>query len=401
MSTPAAVSQDDIRRHNTSRLLRLLHQQGATSRSELAALTGLNRSTVKALTAELVAARLVRERAPVGRGVAGRPSIVVEPESVHTYSLALDIGVDHLIAARVGLGGVVLDRRELRQARAGHDVRRTVERVHRLLTAMLASAPPDAVCIGLGAGVAGVVSADDGTVRFAPNLGWVDVPLGQMLAERLEGRFPVTVGNDGDAGALAEHSRGAAAGFSDVIYISGEVGVGGGVIIGGRPFRGAGGFAGEIGHMTVNSRGRRCRCGRRGCWETEIGQMAVLEATGAAPDAALADVLAAYEAGDRRTVSGLRQVGRSVGTGAVNLVNLFNPQIIVFGGQTRGVFTATEPIVREVLTTALAAPREQVTLRVAALGPDSTLIGAAELAFDAFLTDPLRASSVRSDASHA
>jgi predicted NBD/HSP70 family sugar kinase len=263
---------------------------------------------------------------------------------------------------------------------------------------MFDSAPADAVCIGMGVGVAGVVGADDGSVRFAPNLGWEDVPLGRLLGERLEHRVPVTVGNDGDAGALAEHSRGAARGHSHVIYVSGEVGVGGGVIIDGRPLRGFGGYAGEIGHMTVNARGRLCHCGRRGCWETEIGQLAVLAATGAPADAALSDVLAAYAAGDRKTVAALRRVGRWVGVGIVNLVNVFNPEVVVFGGQTRGVFAATEPVVLEVLALALAAPRAQVTLKVAALGPDSTLIGAAELAFDAFLTDPLRGVPVRSAA---
>jgi predicted NBD/HSP70 family sugar kinase len=396
MTTSAAVSQDDVRRHNVSRLLGLLHLRGATSRSRLTALTGLNRSTVRALTTDLVDARLVRESAPVGRGAAGRPSIVVEPESLHTFALALDVGVDHLIAARVGLGGVVLDRRELREAHPSNDVQRTVERVHRLVTAMLSRAPDDAVCVGVGLGVSGLVGSQDGSVRFAPNLGWRDVPFGQMLSDRLGGTLPVAVGNDGDLGALAEHVRGAAAGLSSIIYISGEVGVGGGIILGGRPLLGAGGYAGEIGHMTVNPRGRVCRCGARGCWETEVGEEAVLLATGAGPEGTLADVLAAFDKGDRSTTAGMRRVGRWMGLGVANLVNIFNPEMIVFGGTTRGVFAATEPIVREVLSTALAAPREQVRLQLAALGADSTMLGAAELAFAPLLHDPLGAMASRS-----
>src|SRR5450432_147258 len=111
MNRQAAVSQDDVRRHNLGRLLRLLHVRGATSRARLTALTGLNRSTVGALTTELVDAGLVRESTPPGRGRAGRPSIVVEPESERTFTLAIDLGVEHVIAARIGLGGVVYDRR--------------------------------------------------------------------------------------------------------------------------------------------------------------------------------------------------------------------------------------------------------------------------------------------------
>src|SRR6185295_9773518 len=111
------------------------------------------------------------------------------------------------------------DRREIRHREGQHNLAKTVASIHRLLESMLASAPKNSTCVGVGVGIAGVV-------RFAPNLRWVDVPLGSMLSERLSDRLPVVVGNDGDVGALAEHVRGAAAGMSDVIYISGEVGVG-------------------------------------------------------------------------------------------------------------------------------------------------------------------------------
>ncbi|MGZ4631319.1 MAG: ROK family protein [Actinomycetes bacterium] len=400
MTTPAAT-QDELRRHNIGRLLRLLHVRGATSRSRLTTLTGLNRSTVRALTADLVEAGLVRETTPVGRGRAGRPSIVVEPVSTRTYALALDIGVEHLIAARIGLGGVVLDRREIRRPQVDHDVAKTLQRMESLVEQMLASAPALSTCVGVGIGVSGVVGGRDGVVRFAPNLGWEDVPLGRMLSEHLGGRLPVTVGNDGDLGALAEHVRGAAAGLSDVIYISGEVGVGGGIITGGRPLVGAGGYGGEIGHMCVNPRGRLCRCGRRGCWETEVGEEAVLLATGAPAAAELADVLAAHAAGDRRTVAGMRQVGQWMGLGVVNLVNMFNPEMIIFGGSTRVVFALTEEQTREALATALAAPREQVRLEVAALGSDSTVVGAAELAFAPLLDNPLTTTAATPVPMHA
>jgi predicted NBD/HSP70 family sugar kinase len=392
MSRQAAASQDDVRRHNLGRLLRLLHVRGATSRARLTALTGLNRSTVGVLTNELVDAGLVRETTPVGRGRAGRPSIVVEPESARTFTLAIDLGVEHVIAARIGLGGVVFDRREIRHPASQNDVDKTVASLHTLLKSMLASAPKNSTCVGLGVGIAGVVGVDDNVVRFAPNLRWVDVPLGSMLSERLGGRLPVVVGNDGDVGALAEHVRGAAQGMSDVIYISGEVGVGGGIIIGGLPLLGAGGYAGEIGHMSVNPiNGRLCRCGRRGCWETEIGEEAVLLATGTPAGRDLADVLAAHAAGDPRVVEGMHHVGQWLGVGVANLVNVFNPEMIVFGGATRGIFAATEAPTREALRSALTAPRDQVRLEIAALGADSTVIGAGELAFAPLLENPMTA----------
>lgn len=387
--TSVPASLDDVRRRNLGALLRLLHVRGATSRADLTVLTGLNRSTVKTLTEDLVGARLACQSAPVGRGGAGRPSITVEPESDRVYVMALDIGVAHLTAVRIGLGGVVLDRRNLRQSSGDYTVRRTLTRVAGLVRALQAGAPPEARCVGVGVGVCGTVSDDDGAVRFAPNLGWVDVPLRSMLADRLETRLPILVGNDGDLGARAEHLRGVARGLSDVVYVAGEVGIGGGIIVGGRAMRGTGGYGGEIGHMVVDPRGPVCRCGRRGCWETLISDEAVLAATGAPAGASLADVLSAYAAGEKWPRAGLRRVGRALGTGVANLVNVFNPQLIVFGGAIRHVFTVTEPIVREALVGVLAAPAEQVRLAAAGLGDDSVAVGAAELAFAPLLDDPL------------
>jgi predicted NBD/HSP70 family sugar kinase len=393
LTAPAArhlpASQDDVRRHNLGRLLSLLHVRGATSRADLTALTGLNRSTVKALTADLVEAGLAVESAPVGRGGAGRPSITVEPASDHVYVLSVDLGVERLTAVRVGLGGVVLDRRSLRQTPREFPVPRTLTRLSGLLRALLDGAPADGVCVGIGVGVCGVVSAEDGTVRFAPNLGWVDVPLRDLIGEVLDTRLPIDLGNDGDVGALAEHLRGAGRGVSDMVFVAGEVGIGGGVIVGGRPFRGAGGYAGEVGHMSVDPKGRICRCGRRGCWETEISDEAVLLATKAPKGASLEQVLTAYATGERWAQPGLRRVGRSLGAGVANLVNIFNPELIVFGGAVRHIFSATEPLVREALAGALAAPGEGVRLAVAGLADDSVVVGAAELAFEPLLEDPL------------
>jgi predicted NBD/HSP70 family sugar kinase len=389
MPASNAATMDEVRRHNLGRLLRLLHVHGAMSRATLTLLTGLNRSTVGALTTDLVNAGLLRESEPVGgRGGAGRPSIVVEPDPRQAFAVAIDLGVKHLTVARVGLGGTVLDRRQIRQPTIHHDLHQTLPIIEELSTQMLSAAPPGAVCVGVGVGVCGMVGREDGSVRCGLNVGWHDVPLGRLLADRLGG-LQVTVGNDGDLGALGEHMRGAAAGLSDIIYVSGEIGVGGGIIAGGHPLHGVGGYGGEIGHMCVNPRGRLCRCGRRGCWETEIGAEAVLESVGAAPDTDLETVIAAHAAGDRRTAAGLRRVGHWMGVGVVNLVHIFNPEIIVFGGETRAVFSATKPIVHQALATALAAPREQLRLAAAALGADSALIGAAETAFAPLLNNPL------------
>jgi predicted NBD/HSP70 family sugar kinase len=205
-------------------------------------------------------------------------------------------------------------------------------------------------------------------------------------------RAKIAVANDADLGALAENVRGAASGSTDAVYLTGEVGVGAGIIVGGKPLRGAGGYGGEIGHTVVNPAGRLCRCGARGCWETEIGEKAILDAAGHpdGPRSTVSAVVAAAAGGDPRALAAMRHVGEWLAIGVGNVVNIFNPEVVIFGGLLRDVFPAVEQQLRTTLaTTGLAAPREQVRLVTPGLGPDSTLVGAAELAFEPLLFDPV------------
>jgi predicted NBD/HSP70 family sugar kinase len=384
----AGATQDEVRRHNLAALVRFLHEHGSTSRSELVSHTGLNRSTVGGLLADLVSVGLVRETEPVGKGV-GRPSFGVEPVHDRAYVLAIDLRVDRTIAALVGFGGVVLERRQQRYRTGQPREERILAQLVDVCTDLLASAPPGAVQVGVGVGVPGLVRQPDGLVRFAPNLGWVDVPLGEHLAEALGVSTPVVVGNDSDLGAVAERLRGSAIGAANVVYLSGQVGVGGGIVIDGRLLMGSQGYGGEVGHMRVNPRGRACRCGAIGCWETEIGEPAVRLAAGVGDAVAVSEIVARAAAGDKAARRGLKSVGTWLGVGVANLVNIFNPDVVVFGGSLREILPVTRDRVEAALAFALTAPGEHVHLVLPALGDDSTLLGAAESAFAPLLDDPV------------
>ena len=384
----AGATQDEVRRHKLAALVRFLHDHGSTSRSELVSHTGLNRSTVGGLIADLVAVDLVRETEPVGRGV-GRPSFGVEPVHDRAYVLAIDLRVDRTIAALVGFGGVVLQRREQRYRRAGQREEKILAQLVEVCHELLMEAPKGAVQVGVGVGVPGLVRQPDGLVRFAPNLGWVDVPLGEHLAAALDVTTPIVVGNDSDLGAIAERLRGSAVGAANVIYLSGQVGVGGGIMVDGKLLMGAQGYAGEVGHMRINPQGRGCRCGAVGCWETEIGEPAVRLATGASESTSVADIVADAVAGNAAAMRGLVAVGSWLGIGVVNLVNIFNPDVVVFGGTLREILPVVRDGVQAELSGSLTAPGDHVVLALPALGDDSTLLGAAESAFAPLLDDPL------------
>ncbi len=387
MTSLAGATQDEVRRSNLSTVLRLLHLGGAQSRSHLTAVTGLNRSTVGDLVSALAALGLVRERAGDVRGV-GRPSLVVEPVPSSVAVLALDLRVERTVAALVGLGGQVFVRAERRLGGADRDA--LMDEVVQACREVLDALPPGASLVGVCAGVPGVVRATDGLVRFAPNLGWTDVSLGDFLRDRVgAGRGDVCVRNDADLGVLAEHLRGSARDSRTVVYLAGDIGVGGGVFVDGRPLVGAGGYGGEVGHMRINPGGHTCRCGARGCWETEIGYAALARAAGGASSGGIAGLLEAVDRGDPAVVEAFQTVADWLGMGLVNLVNMLNPESIVLGGHLGAVYAVAGDRVLAQLHGALPAARDLVRITSSELGGDATLVGASEVAFGLLLDDPV------------
>jgi predicted NBD/HSP70 family sugar kinase len=239
---------------------------------------------------------------------------------------------------------------------------------------------------GVGVSVPGVVRRADGLVHNAPNLHWTDVPLGQWLRHAL--RLPVSVANDAELGALAEHLRGIARDAADLVYLSADVGVGGGVISGGTVLRGTGGYVGEFGHMVVRPGGRPCYCGTRGCWETEVGEHALARALGMPEDSARGSIVAELRSLPTPVVlQRLSEFTEWLTIGITNLVNLLGPELVVLGD----LFTALPQPVVDALTTEVTqrslVSRAIGTTRivVSPLGADAKLIGAAELAFEPVL----------------
>jgi predicted NBD/HSP70 family sugar kinase len=382
---------ETVRRANLSAIVRGLHERGPLSRSDLVAATGLTRSAIRSLVGELASAGFVTEDGAVRLGTPGRPSPLVRivPESATV--LALEVLVDSIAAAVVGLGGSRLAQVRLHRPR----LQLSVDDVIADLAALAADlrARTETPVLGVGVAVAGVVRRSDGLVSMGPNLGWVDVPLGARLERALGIAAPIAVINDADAGVLAEHRRGAAAGVDDVLFVSGEVGVGGGALVGGRPLTGVAGFAGEIGHMPVNPAGSACRCGSVGCWETEVGERVLLARAGYRPDAGRVGVdalLRGAEAGVPGVLAALDETGSWLALGLGGLVNILNPRLIVLGGLHGRIYPYVRNRVEEDLARhSLAGPRASVTVVPAALAADAPLVGAAELAFEPLLTDPL------------
>ncbi|WP_328614877.1 ROK family protein [Amycolatopsis sp. NBC_00355] len=386
VSSSPVARPDEVRRHNRTTLLRLLHVGGPSTRATLAAELGLNRSTIKTLVDGLAEAGVVEEKVPrPGRG-AGRPSLLVLPQPHAAVVLAVDLQVEHVAIALVGLGGQILGRNSW-------NLRGRMNRPEEVITHVIESTAVlagdlDVTPVAVGVSVPGVVRRADGYVHEAPNLRWTDVALGERLRGVLQ--IPILVGNDAELGAVAEHLRGAARGSSDMVYISADVGVGGGVIAEGAALRGGAGYVGEIGHMVIRPGGRACYCGSSGCWETEVGEAALCRALGLAEDTPRGAILFELRELGRdpeAALTRLAEFAEWLTLGLINVVNLLGPQLVILGDL---LTVLPEAVLRhvgsEVRRRSLVSRAVGGTRIVSsALGADVKLLGAAEVAFEVVL----------------
>ncbi|GAA1965843.1 ROK family transcriptional regulator [Nocardioides panacihumi] len=382
------TNQEAVRRHNLGTVLRHVHRAGQLSRAELTRRMGLNRSTIAALASELETLGITEHSGPSEeRQGAGRPSTGVRLAASGPYVIAVDLTVDRATVARVGLGGRIQQRAHAATTGLG-EAWQVGAAVATLIRRVVADAPPSAPLVGIGIAVPGLVRRGDGLIRLAPNLEWHDVSFSSVVLAALGVEIPIVVANDADLGALAEHERGAGVGIDDLVYISGQVGVGAGIIAGGHPLEGVGGYAGEVGHLRFDPNGLPCHCGSVGCWETAVGGHAIASAIGWSPEkvSQLPEHLESLTSASRE----LRGIGSDIGRGLASIVNAFNPQLVVLGGY----FGSLYPLVRDEILSglsgaALSAAVDSVTLSVPALGDDAVLLGAAEAALEPLLVDPV------------
>ncbi|UFS96802.1 ROK family transcriptional regulator [Nocardia huaxiensis] len=374
---------DEVRRFNRSSLLRLLHIGGPATRAALATELGLNRSTIKMLVDGLAETGLVEEKVPrLARG-AGRPSLLVLPQPLAAVVLAVDVQVERAGIALVGFGGQILGRNSWNlhgRQRNPHEVITHVAESASLLAADLGVSP-----VAAGISVPGVVRRSDGHVHTAANLEWDEVALGSRMGAVLD--LPVVVGNDAEFGALAELVRGSGRGASDAVFVSADVGVGGGLIAQGALLRGSAGYLGEIGHMTVHPGGRTCHCGNIGCWETEVGEAALCRALGLPEHGPRGTIVAELRAlqGDYGTL--LDDYLDWLTLGLVNVVNILGPELVVLGDlftalpETAITRVADQVRRRSMVSRAMGGIR----IEKSSLGTDLKLLGAAEAAFEGIL----------------
>jgi predicted NBD/HSP70 family sugar kinase len=322
-----------IREINASLVLSRLHAEPLLSRTDLARRTGLSMPTVSEIVADLLDSGIVEER-EIGRSAGGRRPVLLALRPDAGYVVGIKLTETRVIAVLTDLGATIVARRSTPIAATSVDA--VVEAVAATVSALRVAAGSGRV-FGLGVGLAGVVDRVSGVVRRATYLDWRDVDLAGLLADRTG--LPAVVENDVNSLAASEHWFGAGRGVADVAVVSTGRGVGLGMVLGGRLYRGAAGGAGEFGHVKVAD-GPACDCGGRGCLEALVGESALARASSRVVGRTLdideaAELARAGHAGVAAIFAGAGEtLGRAVG----NLVNLLNPSLVILAGEgTRSV----------------------------------------------------------------
>ncbi|MEC0183882.1 ROK family transcriptional regulator [Paenibacillus peoriae] len=374
-----------VKKLNKSIVLERIRLHAPLSRAQLSSQTGLNKATVSNLVAELITEGLVYETG-LGESSGGRKPLMLLFNSRAGFVLGIEVSVQYIQGALTDLAGAI--ETELVLPLRQHDPAFVMEQIQKLVQQLMQVTPPSPHgIVGIGLGVPGMVD-ESGTVLFAPNLGWEEVPLRQQLETALG--LPVVVDNEANVGAQGELYYGMDGEHrqlvQDLVYISAGSGIGAGIIIDGKPYQGAWGYAGETGHMTIDWNGRLCSCGSRGCWELYASEKAYTASTLALPAHSTADLLPFARQGDADTLSVFRDIGRYLGVGITNIVNSLNPGMLIIGGPLAEARPWLEQSMREVIDErALPYHRRQLQIRFSTLGSRSTMLGAAYAATAPFL----------------
>lgn len=386
---------------NRSLILHQIKQHKAISRTELARVTGLTSGTVSNITGELL-----REGVIVTQGTTdstgGRPQVLLAINTKSHHVLGVNIGGTKIIAVRTNLNGDILQRIDER-----FDARLPVDQQLQLIIDTIEAAIPDdkvrKKIIGVGVGIPGLLDSASGISKFSPNLGWLELPIKKILQDKLG--LPVFIDNSVRLGALGEKWYGAGNLKKDVIALYVGTGVGAGIIINGDIFYGSQEAAGEIGHIVVADDGDLCGCGKRGCLEAMASGPAIVRHArrliNSGRESSLRELIdrgeeltgelvhQAAQAGDPVGVEVMERVGYYIGVGMSILINLFNPELLVFNGGVSNSWDVTGPVILKTVESRTMPGQAQAARIVQSrLGDAAGPLGASSLIIEKFFSNP-------------
>jgi glucokinase-like ROK family protein len=400
------ADQAFLRETNLSSVLRLIHTQSPISRAQIAVITGLNKSTVSSLVDELLKQNLIYETGS-NSGAAGRPATWLEINPQAGLIIGMELGVDFISVAVTDLLGKILwVRREDTNPADGQD--KMLEQALQIIKAAISeNKKKGGRFFGLGVSTPGTVDLNEGLLIFSPNLHWHNVPFRKIFHEQT--KLNIYVENDANAAAIAEHLFGNARHNSDFLFVFAGVGIGCGLFLNNRLYRGKNGYAGEIGHSPIMAEPYQnvCHCGNKGCWETyanqhsiihriqdrlEVKRSSIIPELMAELNAPLSISLIkkAADDGDVEALEVFAEAGNAMGQGFAGLSNIFNPEKIILGGPLSVAGKYLLPSIKEVIARrSLPEINQETEVLISTFGADASLIGAAAIVANEVFAKPV------------
>ncbi|WP_047982725.1 ROK family protein [Ornithinibacillus contaminans] len=381
-------NQHVVKKENKSLVLETIRACSPISRAAIASKTGLNKGTVSSLVSDLLEEQLLYESGP-GESSGGRRPVMLLFNQVAGHSIGIDLGVNYLLGVLTDLdGNICLEKRVKFSDLTYEEIE---EQLYAIIDFLIDDAPPSPYgIIGIGVGVPGTVNKS-GEILLAPNLGWKNVDLKSILEERYD--LPVIIENEANAGAYGEKKFGVGRDYNQIVYVSVGIGIGVGLILNGELYKGNNGFSGELGHMTIDVGGTKCRCGNDGCWELYASEQALIRNSKEinpslfhTQEPTLESLISHAEEGDSEAIGLFRQIGDYLGVGINNIIHAFNPEQVIIGNRMAYAQDwLTEPLQDRIQRKTLWFQQNDLEINFSQLSTHSSALGIAAFSVENFL----------------
>ncbi|WP_138417559.1 ROK family protein [Aquibacillus sediminis] len=379
--------QNLVKKINKSIVLHAIQTKGPISRAQISKDTGLNKATVSSMVTDLIDEHFVNEIGP-GPSSGGRKPVMLYFNNHAGYAIGIDLGVNYVLAILTDLKGNIIE--EEIQTLHGVEENQIIDQLQGIIEILMKKSPKSPYgIVGIGVGVPGIVD-QDGILLFTPYLNLQQANLKTVLESKFD--IPTIVANEANSGAYGEQLYGTGKNVSNLIYESIGIGIGTGIIINGELYTGSTGISGEMGHLTIETNGKKCRCGNRGCWELYASESALLQEAKKLEvfknqnEIDLDTIEQEAKNGNGEVLQLLNTIGEFIGIGLTNIINTFNPEMIILGNRmTRFESWILNPIHRVLDERLSTYHRESITITTSALGVYSNALGSASFALSNFL----------------
>lgn len=381
-------NQQVVRKGNKSLVLQTIKEFTPISRADIANKTGLNKGTVSSQVNELLKENLITESGP-GVSSGGRRPVMLLFNQVAGYTIGVDIGVNYILGILTDLRGNICN--EMITRFDDLTFEQIKVELYGIVDSLISSMPSSHYgIVGIGIGVPGTVNTD-GEILLAPNLNWKNVNLKNLMEERYN--VPVLIENEANAGAYGEKKYGAGKESENIIYVSVGIGIGVGLILNGQLYKGNNGFSGELGHMTIEVNGPKCSCGNQGCWELYASEKALVKKAlqenilpEEGKELSLESLMVHAENGEKDVIHVFETIGKYLGVGIKNIINIFNPEQVIIGNRLASSSKWLGDSIREAQENILFTHQRNLSINFSKLSTHSTALGVAAYASENFLT---------------